>query len=104
MRRAAASGQASVRHRAAALLKLLGAEDAAGAPCAPQLSSVGDLMGGMDEPTPAAALQASAQDLLGAFLAHPQLVTDTVGMQNWHILKNMAVDTRWRVSCLAQAI
>jgi hypothetical protein len=78
VRRAAASAQASVRQRAAALLKLLGAEDAAGAPCAPQSSSVGDLMRGMDEPTPAAATQASAQDLLGASLACPQLVTNLI--------------------------
>ena len=67
MRRAAASAQASVRQRATALLKLLGADGAAAAPSASRPSPVGDLMGGMDEPSPAAAPQASAQDLLGVF-------------------------------------
>ncbi|BDA40999.1 probable AP-4 complex accessory subunit Tepsin at N-terminal half [Coccomyxa sp. Obi] len=62
VRRAAASAQASVRQRAAALLKLLGTDDAASAPRAAQPSPVGDLMGGMDE---TAAPQPSTQDLLG---------------------------------------
>lgn len=66
VRRAAASAQASVRQRAAALLKLLGSDDAASAPHAAQPSPVGDLMGGIDEAAPAAAAQPSTQDLLGA--------------------------------------
>lgn len=66
LRRAAASAQASVRQRAAALLKLLGADDAGSAPRAAQPSPVGNLMGGMDEAAPAAAPQPSTQDLLGA--------------------------------------
>ena len=65
VRRAAASAQASVRQRAAALLNLLGTGEAASAPPAAQPSPVGDLMGGMDEAAPAAAAQPSTQDLLG---------------------------------------
>ena len=53
VRKAAASPQASVRQRAAALLKLLGAngdEAPAGAPRGAQPRAVADLMGSLDEP------------------------------------------------------
>ncbi|CAL8466715.1 g6251 [Coccomyxa elongata] len=80
VRRAAASAQASVRQRAAALLKLLGSDDAASAPHAAQPSPVGDLMGGMDEAAPAAAAQPSTQDLLGD-LMDPVPAAQPSGMQ-----------------------
>lgn len=53
VRKAAESPQASVRQRAAALLKLLGAngdEAPAGAPRGAQPAGVADLMGGLNEP------------------------------------------------------
>lgn len=69
VRKAAASPQASVRQRAAAVLKLLGGDDMAGSSTAPrsaQRAPVADLMGGMDEqPGPAA-------DLLGV-LSFPRI-------------------------------
>ncbi|CAL5227111.1 g10020 [Coccomyxa viridis] len=71
VRKAAGSPQASVRQRAAALLKLLGADSAeapAGAPRGAQPASAADLMGGMDEPDNAAAA-AAGSDLMGDLLA-----------------------------------
>jgi membrane protein involved in colicin uptake len=67
VRKAAASPQASVRQRAAAVLKLLGVGDTAAgsaAPRAAQAAAVGDLMGGMDEPSSAQG-PSSGPDLLG---------------------------------------
>jgi hypothetical protein len=75
VRRAAESPQASVRQRALALLRALGADGVAsssvassGAPAAAGGAPVADLMGGMDEPSaaPAAAAGPSSQDFLGA--------------------------------------
>ena len=71
VRKAAQSPQASVRQRAAALLRLLGgdaAEDApaAAAPRAHAGAPVADLIGGMDEPADVAtAAPATSDDLLG---------------------------------------
>lgn len=87
VRSAAASPQASVRQRAAALLKLLGADKAAGAPRASQQSTVGDLMGGTDEPSPAAAPQPSAQGLLGARTIPPSFHDEWCP---WQMIWNLA--------------
>ncbi len=65
IRKASSSPQASVGQRAAALLKLLGAEGTE-APCASsrgvQPAAVADLMGGLDDSAPTAA----GPDLMGA--------------------------------------
>ena len=75
-----------MRQRAAALLKLLGADSAeapAGAPRGAQPSSVADLMGGMDEPDSAPA-PAARSDHMGEqlFVVLPsclQLSSDALG-------------------------
>ena len=87
VRKAAGSPQASVRQRAAALLKLLGADSAeapAGAPRGAQPASAADLMGGMDEPGNAAAA-AAGSDLMGKHTIHLlpcclQLSSDAQGL------------------------
>jgi hypothetical protein len=77
VRKAAESPQASVRQRAAALLRALGADAAGDAPAAapdraPGARSggaaVADLIGGMEEPADVAApAPAPSDDLLGIF-------------------------------------
>ena len=87
VRKAAGSPQASVRQRAAALLKLLGndsAEAPPGAPRGAQPASVADLMGGLDEPEVSGAA-AAGSDLMGEQLAHwlpccLQLSSDASGL------------------------
>ena len=79
VRKAAESPQASVRQRALALLRALGADGVAsstssGGPAgAAGAAPVVDLMGGMDEPSASpAAAAASGQDFLGACSAESQ--------------------------------